>query len=110
MMLSEIGVLEHIVDRQQQDVVQNRVKMKQMAALLRIPRLHHRYIATNGTYDFIEKCEEVIAENDFVRGRKEALVERAAKRQQVTMERLSKQRQGISVSVMIPKAKMPTRG
>lgn len=84
--------------------------MKQMAALLRIPRLHHKYIANNGTYDFIEKCEEVIASNDFVRDRKEALVERAAKRQQVTMERLAKQRQGISVSVVLPKTKIPNRG
>ncbi len=51
--------------------------MKQIAALLKIPRLHHKYIANNGTFDFIEKCEEIIAENDFVRSRKEALIERA---------------------------------
>lgn len=79
--MCEIGVLEHIVDKQQLDVVKNRVKMKQIAALLKVPRLHHKYIANNGTFDFIEKCEEIIAENDFVRSRKEALIERAQKRE-----------------------------
>ena len=51
--------------------------MKQIATLLKVPRLHHKYIANNGTFDFIEKCEEIIAENDFLRSRKEALIERA---------------------------------
>jgi hypothetical protein len=59
--------------------------MKQIAALLRIPRLHHNYIANNGIFDFIEKCEEIIAENDFVRSRKEALAERALKRESITV-------------------------
>jgi len=60
--------------------VKNRVQMKQIATLLRIPRAHHAYINKYGTYDFIEKCEDVIKNNDKGRLHKEALVERAVER------------------------------
>lgn len=38
--------------------------MKQIATLLRIPRAHHAYITKYGVYDFIEKCEDIVANND----------------------------------------------
>ena len=60
----EVTVLEQICRLQQDDVIKNRVQMKQIATLLRIPRAHHAYIAKYGSYDFIEKCEEIIANND----------------------------------------------
>ena len=51
--------------------------MKQIATLLRIPRAHHSYIAKYGAYDFIEKCEEIVANNDTKRLRETQLIERA---------------------------------
>ena len=60
----EVEVLAQIVTIQQDDVIKNRVQMKQIATLLRIPRAHHSYIAKYGAYDFIEKCEHIVANND----------------------------------------------
>ena len=51
--------------------------MKQIATLLRIPRAHHSYIAKYGAYDFIEKCEHIVANNDANRLKDQALQERA---------------------------------
>ena len=79
--------------------------MKQIATLLRIPRAHHAYINKYGSYDFIEKCEEIIKNNDSVRLLQEAFDERAVERQKVTVERVSKQRRGQSVPVEIPMPK-----
>ena len=63
----EVEVLSQICQLQQDDVIKNRVQMKQIATLLRIPRAHHAYITKYGAYDFIEKCEEIVANNDAKR-------------------------------------------
>ena len=88
--MCEVGVLQQIVERQQHDVIDNRVKMKQIATLLRVPRAHHRYIAEYGTYDFIEKCEEIVGSHDYARLNKEAQERRQVARQNLTMDRLIK--------------------
>ena len=64
---AEVQVLTQIVKTQQSDVVKSRVQMKQIATLLRIPRAHHAYITKFGAYDFIEKCEQIVNNNDKVR-------------------------------------------
>ena len=51
--------------------------MKQIATLLRIPRAHHQYITKYGAYDFIEKCEEIVDNNNKVRLRELAMMDRA---------------------------------
>ena len=76
--------------------------MKQIATLLRIPRAHHAYIAKYGSYDFIEKCEELVANNDKVRLRNEAMELRAKERGKVGIERVTKQVRGQSVPLEIP--------
>ena len=63
----EVEVLSQIVRMQQEDVIKNRVTMKQIATLLRIPRAHHKYVNTYGAFDFIEKCNEIIEYNDTKR-------------------------------------------
>ena len=73
----EVEVLTAVVELQQEDVIKNRVKMKQFATLLRIPRAHHKYVDEHGAYDFIEKCNELIEYNDTRRLHREALEERA---------------------------------
>jgi hypothetical protein len=72
LMSLEIGLLSHIVDRQQKEVITSRIRMKQMAVMIRIPRVHHQFILKNGVYDFIESCERIVEENDYSRMRKEA--------------------------------------
>ena len=76
--------------------------MKQIATLLRIPRAHHAYIAKYGSYDFIEKCEELVANNDKVRLRNEAMELRAKERGKCGIERVTKQVRGQSVPLEIP--------
>ena len=88
--MAEVEVLEQICKFQQEDVIKNRVSMKQIATLLRIPRAHHAYIMNYGAYDFIEKCEEIVDNNDRVRQREQMLQERARMRNVVTVERLGK--------------------
>ena len=83
-------------------MIKNRVQMKQIATLLRIPRAHHAYIAKYGSYDFIEKCEELVANNDKVRLRNEAMELRAKERGKVGIERVTKQVRGQSVPLEIP--------
>lgn len=87
---AEIAVLEHIVARQQEDVVKNRVMMKQMAAILRVPRLHHQFIASAGVFDFIKDCERIVQENDYSRKRSEAKQARAEQRRAIDMSRLNR--------------------
>lgn len=103
--MAEVEVLEQICKFQQEDVIKNRVSMKQIATLLRIPRAHHAYIMNYGAYDFIEKCEEIVDNNDRVRQREQMLQERARMRNVVTVERLGKQKRGMSVPVEIPMPK-----
>lgn len=85
--------------------MKNRVQMKQIATLLRIPRAHHAYIVKYGAYDFIEKCEELIHNNDKERLRKRDMDERAEKRTKVNIERLNQQKRGRSMQVEIPMPK-----
>ena len=54
--------------------------MKQIATLLRIPRAHHKYLLKYGAYDFINKCEEIISNNDEERLKEKHMQERAVKR------------------------------
>ena len=68
--------------------------MKQFATLLRIPRAHHKYINHYGAYDFIQKCEEIIRDNDTRRLRQERLDERAAKRQAISIDRVIRNQRG----------------
>ena len=84
----EVEVLSHICRVQQEDVVKSRVQMKQMQTLLRIPRAHHAYIQKFGVYDFIEKCDSIVNNNDMVRFRQMANDERAKQRQKVGMSRV----------------------
>jgi hypothetical protein len=88
-MTAEIAVLEHIVERQQQEVVDCRVKMKQMAVLMRVPRLHHHFIAKYGVFEFIQKCDRIVKENDYSRKRREARQAREQRRESITINRLS---------------------
>jgi len=64
--------------------------MKQIATLLRIPRAHHAYIMKFGAYDFIEKCEQIVENNDKIRLKEQAMEERASKRTKMTMNRVVK--------------------
>lgn len=82
----EVEVLNAIVFKQQEDVVTNRVQMKQMATLLRVPRAHHKYISEFGAYDFIVKCEELIRDNDSKRGTDALMNARVEKRQKYSIE------------------------
>ena len=50
-------------------MIKNRVMMKQIATLLRVPRAHHKYVDTYGAFDFIEKCNEIIEYNDTRRAK-----------------------------------------
>lgn len=75
-------------------MIDSRVKMKQFATLLRIPRAHHKYINHYGAYDFIQKCEEIIRDNDTRRLRQERLDERAAKRQAISIDRVIRNQRG----------------
>ena len=74
----EVEVLSQVVRLQQEDVIKNRVMMKQIATLLRVPRAHHKYVDTYGAFDFIEKCNEIIEYNDTRRAKQDALEDRAA--------------------------------
>ena len=64
----------------------NRVQMKQMATLLRVPRAHHKYISEFGAYDFILKCEELVRDNDSKRNTDDILKGRVEKRQKYSLE------------------------
>lgn len=64
--------------------------MKQIATLLRIPRAHHAYITKYGAYDFINKCEDIVANNDANRQREQQRKDRAIERQKVAWDRKSK--------------------
>lgn len=56
----EIKVLNVTLDRQQEDVVENRLSLKQIATLLRCPRAHFRYIEEYGIHDFITSCQKML--------------------------------------------------
>ena len=58
-----------------------------------------------GAYDFIEKCEDIVHNNDKVRIKERALEERAVERQKVTLDRVKKQQRGHSVPLEIPMPK-----
>lgn len=88
---AEVEVLTQICRLQQEDVIKNRVSMKQLATLLRIPRAHHAYIHKYGAYDFIEKCEDIVANNDLARNREQAKQDRAQQRSLWAIERHTKQ-------------------
>lgn len=76
--------------------------MKQIATLLRIPRAHHKYIMMYGAYDFIDKCEDIVNNNDVARIKGRAMEARAKERQKVGLERIKKQMRGQSVPLEIP--------
>ena len=78
--------------------------MKQLATLLRIPRAHHAYIHKYGAYDFIEKCEDIVANNDMARNREQAKQDRAQQRSLWAIERHTKQKRGQSVpdEILVP--------
>lgn len=86
----EVEVLTAICRMQQEDVIKNRVSMKQIATLLRIPRAHHQYIMTYGAYDFIEKCEDIVHNNDKKRIKERAMEQRAKQREKVGIDRIVK--------------------
>ena len=60
----ENKVLEHIVNRQMIDVVQNRFKTDRLRALLRIPRTSIKNIQNYGIFDFIKQCRDAIGEEE----------------------------------------------
>ena len=64
--------------------------MKQIATLLRIPRVHHSYILKYGAYDFIEKCENIVSNNDTSRLSEIQSKERAEIRQKAAWDRTTK--------------------
>eukprot|EP00353_Schmidingerella_taraikaensis_P012174 CAMPEP_0185588102 /NCGR_PEP_ID=MMETSP0434-20130131/51876_1 /TAXON_ID=626734 ORGANISM="Favella taraikaensis, Strain Fe Narragansett Bay" /NCGR_SAMPLE_ID=MMETSP0434 /ASSEMBLY_ACC=CAM_ASM_000379 /LENGTH=44 /DNA_ID= /DNA_START= /DNA_END= /DNA_ORIENTATION= len=41
-----------------------------------------------GAYDFIEKCEQIVENNDKIRLKEQAMEERASKRTKMTMNRV----------------------
>ena len=98
----EVEVLTQICNFQQDDVIKNRVTMKQIATLLRIPRAHHAYIAKYGSYDFIEKCEDIVNNNDRSRRRARDVKDRAEERQAMAWKRSTNQQRGQSVPLEIP--------
>jgi hypothetical protein len=105
--LCEIMVLEQIVQKQQQKFAENRSRIKEMATILKIPRLHHKYISSNGAADFVSRCEKVVKMHDVERHKQEVIDARVKLRQSVMWERVVKQKQGLSVSVVIPKTELP---
>jgi hypothetical protein len=44
----------------------NKQTIKELATILKIPRLHLDYIKKNGVDTFVEKCKEVVYHHDMI--------------------------------------------
>lgn len=60
----EAQVHEKVVDKLQQDIDTLKKQLREMATILKIPRLHHKYLREHGVNEFIDKCKEVVEYHD----------------------------------------------
>ncbi|MFN9908445.1 MAG: hypothetical protein ACK56F_20340, partial [bacterium] len=59
----------------------NMEKMREMAMMLKVPRLHFNYIKENGVDEFVARCKEYVEYHDFVYEEEERSKERLKARE-----------------------------
>ena len=70
-----------------QERAHNLEKMREMATILKVPRLHFNYIKENGVDQFVERCKEYVQYHDFIYEEEERSQERIRARAEVAIEK-----------------------
>jgi hypothetical protein len=71
MYAAETQVREEIIAKLLKEKSEHLFRIREMAYLLKIPRLHFDYIKQHGVDDFVDRCKEYVDYNDWVHEEKE---------------------------------------
>ena len=78
---------EEIIKKLLDEKAKNTKLIRELATILKIPRLHHKYIKENGVNEFIEKCRDVVEHHDKTEQERDLSQERVRARHFESIEK-----------------------